>query len=376
MSPAALRILAAAFVIGAAADARLSAADAARSTPLRPGGAAAAAAPTTSPAAASLRTRKIAGVDYVSAADVAAQLGLKLTTAERGRKAILSDRSLRAELEKDDREITVNGLRVFLGEPVFDAGGQLYVSRIDFERSLTPLLRPGQGVPPQPAPKTIVLDPGHGGKDNGTSAQEKTYALDVARRAKKILEAAGHRVVLTRDADVFLDLPQRGALANGSRADVFASIHFNALPNDTKTSGVEIFTFAPQSQRSTNSWSPRVADDTEKESAPVNRYDHWSVVLAHAIHRRFVVDLKSFDRGKKLAHWGVLRGLNCPGVLIECGFLTSEAEARKIATPQHRQKLAEAIAAGIRDYAAKVGGSRPLSATVAQTNAQTTAGLR
>jgi N-acetylmuramoyl-L-alanine amidase len=81
------------------------------------------------------------------------------------------------------------------------------------------------------------------------------------------------------------------------------------------------------------------------------------VVLAHAIQRRFVRDLKSFDRGKKLAHWGVLRSLNCPGVLIECGFLTSDAEARKIATSAHRQKLAIALAGGIRDYAATAGGA-------------------
>ena len=54
-----------------------------------------------------------------------------------------------------------------------------------------------------------MLDPGHGGNDNGTSVQEKTYALDVAKRAKKILEAAGYRVVLTRDGDTFLDLAQR-----------------------------------------------------------------------------------------------------------------------------------------------------------------------
>ena len=81
--------------------------------------------------------------------------------------------------------------------------------------------------------------------------------------------------------------------------------------------------------------------------------------MAHHVQRRLVTDLKAFDRGKKLAHWGVLRGLNCPGVLIECGFLTSEVEARKIATPQYRQKLAEAIAAGIRDYAAAAAAPPP-----------------
>jgi N-acetylmuramoyl-L-alanine amidase len=104
---------------------------------------------------------------------------------------------------------------------------------------------------------------------------------------------------------------------------------------------------------------------------PVNRFDHWSVVLAQAIHRRFVVDLDAFDRGKKIAHWGVLRQLNCPGVLIECGFLTSPTEARKIATPAYRQKLAEAIATGIRDYAQIAEGPRPRASAASAASRRT-----
>lgn len=341
----------------------IAAAEAPRAAPTRP--------VTSAPAPA---TRKFAGVDYVNATDVAERLGLKYSWQERGRKARLSATGASVELERDSRETLVNGLRVFLGDPVVDAGGQLYVSRVDFERCLAPLLRPGYGVAPLRAPRTIVLDPGHGGKDNGTSAHEKTYALDVARRVRKILEAAGYRVVLTRDADTYLDLPERAEIANTAGASLFASIHFNAVPKDTQTSGVELYTFAPQFQRSTSSWGVPKGDDTEKDAAPVNRFDHWSVVLAQAIHRRFVVDLKSFDRGKKVAHWGVLRGLNCPGVLIECGFLTSEVEARKIATPAHREKLAQAVAAGIRDYVATVETARAKNAATSKSYRRRPAG--
>lgn len=347
------------LLLAALVPSGIRAADAVRATPSRPGNAAVSPPPAPASSSTAVALRKIAGIDYVSTVDVAANLGLKLTWLERGRKILLAGNSARAEIENDTRDITVNGLRVFLGDPVVDAGGQLYVSRVDFERCLTPLLRPGHGVTARPALKTIVLDPGHGGKDNGTSALEKTYALDVAQRVKKLLEAAGHQVVLTRDSDVFLDLPERSAIANANRAGLFVSIHFNAIARDRKTSGVELFTFAPQYQRSTNAWSPGAGNDTEREAAPVNRHDHWSVVLAHAIHRRFVNDVKSFDRGKKIAHWGVLRGLTCPGVLVECGFLTSDAESRKIATPQHRQKLAAALAGGIRDYAATAESARP-----------------
>jgi N-acetylmuramoyl-L-alanine amidase len=339
-----------------------------RSAPTRPG---TAAPPQTASAAAasagSLATRKIAGREYVSASDVASRLGLKWSWVERGRKLTLVGPSAWAELENDTREIKVNGLRVFLGDPIVDAGGQLYVSRIDFERCLTPQLRPGFGTPPQPALKTIVLDPGHGGRDNGTSVNEKTYALDVAKRTKRILETSGYNVVLTRENDSYIDLPERSDIANARRAGLFVSIHFNAVPNDSRTSGVEVFTFAPRLQHAAEWWSAARKDDPhlETQDMPVNRFDHWSVVLAQSLHRRFVVDLKSFDRGKKLAHWGVLRQLNCPGVLIECGFLTSAAEARKIATPEHRQKIAAALAAGIRDYAAAGEGSRAKSSAAA-----------
>ena len=158
--------------------------------------------------------------------------------------------------------------------------------------------------------------------------------------------------MLTREEDTFVDLGPRAAFANLKGADLFVSIHFNALPKDTRTSGVEVFTFAPQFQRSADSWSPLKDDDAEDTASPVNKYDHWSVVLAQQIQRRFVQDLRAFDRGKKLAHWGVLRPLKCPGVLVECGFLTSEVEAKKIATPAYRQQIAETLGAAIRDYAA------------------------
>jgi len=328
----------------------------ARTPPSRPG--AAAAVPRGPVSGAVLPTKKFGGIDYVSAPDVAARLGLKLTTSDRGRKATLAGAAVRAELENDSRDTTVNGLRVFLGDPVLDAGGQLYVSRIDFERCLTPLLKAGSGVARLQKPKIVVLDPGHGGRDNGTSLNEKVFALDVAKRAKKMLEAAGLKVVLTREKDVYLDLAQRSAVANREGADLFVSIHFNAVPRDSKTSGVEIYTFPPPSQRSTKSWSPGENIDAENEAAPGNRYDHWNVVLAQAIHRRFVGDLKAFDRGKKLYHLGVLRALKCPGVLLECGFLTSDVEAKKIATPAYREKLAAALTAGIRDYAVTVAGGR------------------
>src|SRR6185503_2513956 len=113
----------------------------------------------------------------------AGRLGLQFNRPERRRATLTGPNLRRTELEADERDALVDGLRVFLGQPAVESGGQLYVSRIDFERCLTPLLRPGFGVAPRPRPGIIALDPGHGGRDNGKTndklrVNEKTFTLD------------------------------------------------------------------------------------------------------------------------------------------------------------------------------------------------------
>ncbi len=272
MASAALhRIIVAGLAFGAGRFAR--AADAApRGTPTRPTAPAVSTAP--------LLGRKFSGVDYVPLDEAASRLGLKLSWLERGKRATLAGPGAdKTEFERDERDATINGLRVFLGSPIENAGGELYVSRIDFERCLTPMLRPGLGVTRRPPPRIIALDPGHGGKDNGKSnaalrVDEKTFTLDTALRLKPLLEAAGYQVVLTRRDDTFVDLAQRAAIANVAKADLFVSIHFNALENDARTSGIEVFTFPPRFQNSSDAWSVGKRPDHEDEASPVNAFDH------------------------------------------------------------------------------------------------------
>lgn len=325
---------------------------------------------------------RIGGFDYVSATDIAVWLGLKGAWTEPLRKLALIDKTNadnRAELNAESRDTLVNGRRVLFGNKTVLRSGHLYVSRIDAERCLAPLLRPGFGVALPAPPRVIAIDPGHGGKFTGTDnkhlgLREQDMTLDVALRLRKTLEATGYKVVMTRTADVELapeltmDWLQRSLIANRAGADLFVSIHFNSLFPDTKTSGTEVFTFPPQYQRSDQSWG-EVADDTEKEAVPVNRFDHWSVVLAGALHRDLLETLKTADRGKKLKHLAVLRGLNCPGVLVESAFLSNDAEARRVATPAFRQQIADALAAGIRDYAATLDSLRPKSQSAGATSA-------
>ena len=285
--------------------------------------------------------------------------------------------SHRVDLVGANRIVGIDGLRVYLGEPTMARGGELYVSKIDYERRLIPLLRPGWGESVPAAPHLIVLDPGHGGPDHGTEnprlrLMEKTFTLDVALRLKKLLEQQGYRVIMTRSTDTKLALEQeadlrlRGEVAVAAHADLFLSIHFNAGPPlDTRTHGTEVYTFPPEYQRSTDSWSSH-EDDSEPNQrfaapAPANRNDHWNVVFAHAMHRELLRYLHTDDRGEKLRHLGVLRPQNCPGILVESAFLSNDAEAMRVATPAFRQQIAEAMLAGIRAYSAELDSLRPPS---------------
>lgn len=367
MLPAALRLaLAAAFgpVLLAAAE------PAPRVAPTRPGAAGANPEAAASGRLASLPVTRISGVDYVSLRDAATLLGLKSAWAESIRRLILTDPSNQVEVTAGSREMAVNGLRLFLGSPTVLRSSVLYLSKTDFERGLAPRLRPALlGVPPA-RPKIIALDPGHGGADHGMEnkplgLKEKVLTLDVARRLKKLLEARGYMVVLTRTDDRQLapdkptDFRMRADVTNRAKADLFVSIHFNSLYPDTKTSGTETYTFTPQFQRSTRAWSPGENDDVERELAPVNRFDPWSALLAQSMHHEVIATLKTFDRGQKTMHAAVLRGLNCPAVLVESVFLSNEAEAKRAATPAYLQQIAGALAAGIDTYAAALEKLQP-----------------
>ena len=313
-------------------------------------------------ALASLAGTRVSGIEFVSVRDVAGVLGLNPAWSEPGRRLVLSDATTRVEVTAGSREIGVNGLRLFLGSPIVLRSGALYLSRSDFERSLAPRLRPALLGRPLARPRVIALDPGHGGSDHGMEnktlkLQEKVLTLEVALRLKSLLEARGYTVVLTRPDDRQLgpdkptDFLRRALIVNSAKADLLVSIHFNSLYPDTKTSGTETYTFTPAFQRSTRAWSPGESDDVERDAAPVNRFDPWSALLAQSMQREVLASLKTVDRGQKTAHWAILRGLNCPAVLVESVFLSNDVEARRASTPAYLHQIAGALADGIGAYA-------------------------
>jgi N-acetylmuramoyl-L-alanine amidase len=316
---------------------------------------------------ADLATVRYNGLDYVSLDDGAARLGMRVERSVVPSAVILKDGAQPvARFADRSRETDVKGLRVFFGDPVVDRAGTFLVSRTDYEMRLLPRLRPDLCGPPPRVPRVIAVDPGHGGVDHGTEnralgTMEKTYTLDVALRLQKLLEAAGYTVVMTRETDVEVPKQVRSEIANQAHAELFVSIHFNSLYPNTKTTGVEVLSFPPHSQRSTNSWSPGEKDDSEPRDAPVNDYNRWNTVLSSVMHRRLVDTLKTGDRGEKFEHLGVLRGLKCPGVLVEPAFLSSETESGRLATAAYRDTIAAAILGGIQDYAEQLRRLNPAS---------------
>jgi N-acetylmuramoyl-L-alanine amidase len=308
---------------------------------------------------AGAQVERLFDTEYVRADSLVAPAGLTAAWVEPQKKLRLYDKDTRLELEADSRDFRLDGLRIFLGEPAVAFRRTIYVSRIDRERFLLPVLNPRAIPGAVPSLRTIVIDPGHGGKDDGTvnaklKLREKTMALDVALRLEKLLKAAGYQVVLTRRKDTFIPLPLRPLQATKIKADLFISIHFNAIDNKA-IAGTETYILTPQYQRSTSS-DKRTPDDKQRCSG--NADDHWNAVLGVAIHRSMIRSLQSFDRGLKRARFAVLRDLDCPGILLEGGYLSNEAEARKIGTAEWRQKLAQSIANGVADYRANLNRAR------------------
>ena len=183
---------------------------------------------------------------------------------------------------------------------------------------------------------TVVIDAGHGGYDRGgvpgQRISEKDKTLDVAQRLRRILQAGGYRVIMTRDQDVFVPLGTRVAIANSYRDATFVSIHFNCSTR-VGANGIETYYY---------------------------RSD--SAGLAASIHRNVVAGAPTENRGIRRRGFFVLRRTAIPSVLVECGFLTNPTEGRLAQTDSYRQKLAEQIARGIRRQPPPF--SRPLTASL------------
>lgn len=312
-------------------------------------------------ASASRLSIKVDGIDYVDARTVFKRLGFNLAWVAPGKRMRIHTNKTEIFIEADKRDVTVNGLRVLMGEPAVVRGTALYLSRIDADALFLPVLSPSSVKnPPAPALKVIVLDAGHGGQDAGTQNKalkldEKRFTLDVANRLRALLVKQGYKVVMTRTTDRFIALPERAEIANRAGADLFISIHFNSVDKAPLVQGSETYVMTPQHHRSTGS---PLRDPSDRVANSGNLNDPWNAVLGYHMQASMVTDLGTFDRGLKRARFAVLRHVKSPAVLVEAGYLSNEAEAKKIATPAYRAAIAEALAKGVSAYALAISTAK------------------
>jgi N-acetylmuramoyl-L-alanine amidase len=195
---------------------------------------------------------------------------------------------------------------------------------------------------------TVVIDPGHGGVDEGASARglkEKTVTLDVAQRLAAALNRHGLTALLTRKDDEYLSLPARVALAEAVPDAIFISLHcnFSDLP---ESHGLEIYRCLVKGEDRLI----RVADAIETLATAEDQ-------LAQSLDRSVASGLHIETRGEKDANFFVLRNVDYPSVLVECGFLTNPEESKRLQDPSYRENLAESLAVGIVAYHSLTGAS-------------------
>lgn len=294
------------------------------------------------------------GHDHVTFKNVSDFYGLDTMTRVKNDVSLrTSSRSLRGQLGSN--EFFINNLKFILTHPIAEADGQLIISRMDLTKVIEPVMRPSQ-IRHADKVDTIILDPGHGGTDNGARSvwgNEKSYALDVAFRTRELLQQNGFKVYLTRTSDVFVPLEERVNFANQFDNALFISIHFNSSSSGT---GVETYTLAPRGVPSMAGDGPRHSD---LQACPGNARDAENMALATATHASVVLRGQLPDRGIKRARFVVIRDIAIPGVLIEGGFLSNPNDGRKVANPAYRQQMACCLLQAVQLYRSSVGTFPP-----------------
>jgi N-acetylmuramoyl-L-alanine amidase len=215
----------------------------------------------------------------------------------------------------------------------------------------------------------IVIDPGHGGHDTGTigptGLMEKDLCLDVALRLGKIMQQKlpGADIVYTRSDDTFIPLEERTRIANDAKADLFVSIHANSSPNHGAR-GVETYYLNLKG-------SPEAMEVAARENAASDQGIHDLEDLVKKITRTEKIDeSKEFaedvqeslskriqrtanpvkNRGVRKAPFVVLIGADMPSILTEISFLSNPSDEQLLKKPDHRQRVAEGIYAGVAAY--------------------------
>jgi N-acetylmuramoyl-L-alanine amidase len=249
--------------------------------------------------------------------------------------------------------------------------------------------RPGQVGPGQDGQmprradgrRTVVIDPGHGGVDPGTigvgGVYEKVLTLEIARDLKRVLEASGrYHVVLTRNNDSFIRLRDRIAIARDARAEVFLSLHADALA-DPSFRGMTVYTL---SDKASDAESEALAQRENKADliAGVDLTDespevasilidlaqretmNLSARLAGTLVQELSREASMLRKGHRFAGFAVLKAPDVPSALVELGYLSNRQDAQLLTQTQHRRKLGQAMLRALDQFfKARAPAARP-----------------
>jgi N-acetylmuramoyl-L-alanine amidase len=214
--------------------------------------------------------------------------------------------------------------------------------------------------------RTVVLDPGHGGKDPGAVSgkfYEKNITLDLAQRvAVRLRKYLDCQVLLTRSADVFVPLEERTAFANTKGADLFVSIHVNSAAN-SKLNGVETYFLnlatdeaAMRVAARENAASQRSLNDLQvilndlMTNSKINESNRLARIMQQQVMGSVRAKYKVVDLKVKQAPFYVLMGAQMPAVLCEVGFISNPSERKRLGEAAYLNLLAEGIARGVVEY--------------------------
>ena len=231
----------------------------------------------------------------------------------------------------------------------------------------------GNGKPPHPRKqlRVIALDPGHGGVDPGAVSPHRLYEKEItlaaARELARQLDATGrYRTVLTRRVDIFVPLAKRVARARANRAELFLSIHADALPDRTMR-GLSVYTLSDEaSDRATAALAIRENKDDFIAGVHLSRQprvigailldlarrrtDNLSVSLARAIVAQLGRAVPLLEKPHRAAGFAVLTAPDIPSALVELGCLSNPEDERLLRQPGYQRRLARGLMQAIDDY--------------------------
>ncbi len=296
---------------------------------------------------------QIDGRNYISVESIKNFYGFDKMTRS-GNSITLENSKVLMKLRIGSQECLMNNVKFVFSNAVEARGAKVLVSGLDLAKLIDPVLRPNF-IHNAGNFRTVILDPGHGGKDPGATnpyGTEAQYNLNLAMRLKGQLEAKGYKVLMTRDSNRYLSLQERVDFANSVKdSSIYISLHFNSGGRAAR--GIETFTLSPPGV--SHYGRGLVAGDSHARAG--NEHDSANIALATAIHGSVLRRLgtNTFDRGIKRARFSVLTGVRHPAILFEGGFMSHPYEARLIQNDAYQKALAAGIVDAVDRYRFAVG---------------------